>query len=274
MRIFDYHRITQVQQRAAASFADYDFLYQAVAQRLADRVKDIKRDFNNGLLVGNWQNYLQDIVPQAENAHLYQDGYQTIVIQPDNMQLTAGNYDIIINSFFLHMVDDVPGHLIQLRQALQPDGALLVAFFGGNTLHELRHCLQAAEVALTDGLSPRIMPMIGLQDAAGLLQRAGLALPVADHEPLTVTYPSLTKLLHDLRGMALTNSLLARSRKIPPRQLFTLAEKIYREKFMNTEGQLVATFELITLVGWAPAESQPKPLARGSGTVPLGKFLK
>jgi SAM-dependent methyltransferase len=192
-----------------------------------------------------------------------------VCLDPEALPLAEGQQPLIASVFSLQALNDVPGHLVQVRRALRPDGLFLATFPGGDTLQELRISLGEAELSLTGGISSRFMPLIDVRAAGGLLQRAGFALPVVDLDRITVTYGSLRDLLHDLRGMGLTNSLTARPRRTPPRALFALAEAIYRQRFTTPEGRLVATFELIHLMGWAPHATQQQPARRGSGTVPL-----
>ena len=144
--------------------------------------------------------------------------------------------------------------------------------FGGATLQELRAALAQAETTLTGGLSPRVLPMADIRDLGGLLQRAGLALPVADSRKLTVRYPDLATLIRDLRGMGETNALAARHRALPPRDLFTETERLYRQHFAD-DGYLLATFELVFLTGWAPDATQPQPLRPGSAQTRLADAL-
>jgi hypothetical protein len=158
----------------------------------------------------------------------------------------------------LHWCADLPGTLIQLRRALKPDGLLLAAMLGGSTLVELRTALFEAELTEEGGVSPRVSPTTELGDAAALLQRADFAMPVADSETITVSYPGLSALLHDLRGMGETNALVAR-RRFLSRATLTRASAIYAERFGDAEGRIPATFEILFLTGWAPHSGRAKP---------------
>jgi len=174
----------------------------------------------------------------------------------------------------LHWVADLPGALVQLRRALKPDGLLLAAMLGGQTLIELRTVLFEAELAEEGGVSPRVSPAIELGDAAALLQRGGFTLPVADSETITVSYPDLLALMCDLRGMGETNALAGRRRTFLRRGTLARAALIYAERFADAEGRIPATFEVLFLCGWAPHPSQPQPLPRGSATARLADALK
>ena len=162
----------------------------------------------------------------------------------------------------MHWAGDLPGALVQLRRALKPDGLLLAALLGGQTLVELRTAWFEAELAEEGGVSPRVSPAIELADAAALLQRAGFALPVADSETITATYTDLLGLLRDLRGMGETNALAARRRAFLRRATLARAAAIYRERFGNADGRIAATFEILFLCGWAPHPDQPRPSPR------------
>jgi hypothetical protein len=174
----------------------------------------------------------------------------------------------------LHWTADLPGALVQLRQALKPDGLLLAAMLGGQTLVELRTALFEAELAEEGGVSPRVSPAIELGDAAALLQRAGFAMPVADSETITVSYPDALALMRDLRSMGETNALAARRRNPMRRATLARAAAIYAERFSDTDGRIRASFQVLFLAGWAPHSSQPQPLPRGSATHSLAEALR
>ena len=182
-------------------------------------------------------------------------------------------HDLIVHAMCLHWANDPVGQLIQCRRTLRPDGLFLGILLGGETLSELRMALAQAETRETGGLSPRIAPMAEIRDLGALLQRAGFALPVTDLVPLTAAYRDLTHLMHDLRAMAETNALSARLRRATRRSVFRTAQTIYAAMHATPEGRLTATFELVCLTGWAPDESQPKPLRPGSAKSRLADAL-
>jgi hypothetical protein len=173
----------------------------------------------------------------------------------------------------LHWASDPVGQIIQSRRALRPDGLFLATLFGGQTLHELRAALAAAETEITAGLSPRVAPMAEIRDLGGLLQRAGLALPVADCDRLTVTYATPLHLMRELRAMGEGNALDHRLRRPTRRAVLTRAAEIYTERFALPDGRVPATFEIVHLSGWAPDASQPQPLRPGSATHRLADAL-
>jgi hypothetical protein len=181
--------------------------------------------------------------------------------------------DLVASGLSLQLVNDLPGALIQIRRALKPDGLFLGAMLGGSTLAELRTAFLVAEEEIEGGVSPRVAPFADVRDLGALLQRAGFALPVADSDIVTVTYPDPLALMRDLRAMAASNALTAR-RKVPLRRA-TLARAIavYRARFGLSDGRVPATFEIVTLTGWAPHESQQKPLTPGSARTRLADAL-
>jgi NADH dehydrogenase [ubiquinone] 1 alpha subcomplex assembly factor 5 len=168
------------------------------------------------------------------------------------------SFDLVASSLMLHWAGDLPGALVQLRRILKPDGLLLAALLGGQTLVELRTALFEAELEVEGGVSPRVSPTIELGDAAALLQRAGFAMPVADSETITVTYANALALMRDLRGMGETNALSAR-RRFLRRATLARASAIYAERFGDAGGRIPATFEVLFLTGWAPHPSQKSP---------------
>lgn len=183
------------------------------------------------------------------------------------------SFDLAVSALALHMVNDLPGALIQIRRSLRPDGLFLGALLGGGSLAELRQALAMAEAEVTCGASPRVAPFADVRDMGGLLQRAGFALPVADSEPLTVRYADLFALAADLRAMGATNTLALRLRRPAKRQILLRAADIYAERFSDQDGRVRATFEVIFLSGWAPHEIQQKPLPPGSAQMRLADVL-
>lgn len=236
------------------------FLQQAARDELQDRVKMVNKPFHSAAVVTGF--------PQIWA------GQDAMFIPDDDLlELRQGAHDLVMHSLGLHWANDPVGQLIQCRRALQPDGLMLVASLGGQTLHELRACLAEAEIALTGGLSPRVAPMAELRDLGALLQRAGLALPVADSVPLTVQYRDMWHLMRDLRAMGEGNALSARLRRPTGRALFNRAADVYAATYPGDTGGITATFELIVLTGWAPDASQPQPLRPGSATARLADAL-
>ncbi|WP_299888250.1 class I SAM-dependent methyltransferase [uncultured Ruegeria sp.] len=238
------------------------FLHRAAVDEVQDRLSMINRTFTAPAIVTPFRQIWQNVLPDAN-----------IIPDDETLALTPGTHDLVIHAMALHWANDPVGQLIQCNRALRPDGLLLVVCLGGETLHQLRAALGQAEIAVTGGLSPRIAPMAELRDLGSLLQRAGLALPVADAAALTAEYKDLHHLMRDLRAMGETNVLSHRLRRPTKRQIFDQAQKAYSEHFATPEDRLPATFELICLTGWSPDESQPKPLRPGSAQMRLAEAL-
>lgn len=195
-----------------------------------------------------------------------QGGMEALPLAPESI-------DLAVSLLSMHEMNDLPGLMIQTRQALRPDGLFLAAFAGSGTLAELREALLAAETELSGGASPRVLPFADVRDAGALLQRAGFALPVADIETVTVRYDTMFDLIRDLRAMGATNVLAERSRRPATRRLFGRAAEIYAERFSDPDGRVRATFSLVWVLGWAPHPSQQKPLKPGSARISLKDVL-
>ena len=189
------------------------------------------------------------------------------------LDLEPGGYDLVVHALALHWADDPVGQLVQCRRALAPDGLLVAMLLGGETLSELRTALAQAEAETSGGASPRVAPMADVRDWGALLSRAGLSLPVADSDRLRATYPDALALMRDLRAMGEGNALAARHRRIPPRTLFARAAALYAARHPAKGGRVEATFEIVTLTGWAPHPDQPRALRPGSATARLSEAL-
>jgi SAM-dependent methyltransferase len=266
-------------RRAGRGFAEAAFLHKRSAADLAERLEAIPRRFERVLVLGSPGIIRQEFAarPDVSNrlgALVEADvSGAAIEVDHDRLPFADGQFDLIVSPLFLHWANDLPGALTQLRQALRPDGLLLASLFGTETLHELRHALLAADTAFAGGAGPRVAPFADMRDAAHLLQRAGLALPASDRDVVTVRYRNFLALLYDLRAMGETAPLIDRSPRALSRRTIAHAEAIYCERYADVEGRLVATFEIVTLTGWAPHESQQKPLKPGSAAQRLADAL-
>jgi len=189
------------------------------------------------------------------------------------LPFAAGSLDLVVSALALQFVNDLPGVLIQIRRALKPDGLLLAALIGGDSLTELRSAFAAAEVEVEGGISPRVAPFADIRELGGLLQRAGFALPVVDSERVAVRYDSALALMRDLRRMGATNILVERQRRPLKRATLARMAEIYAERFSDPDGRIRSTFEIIWLSGWVPHESQQKPLKPGSAAQRLADAL-
>ena len=242
--------------------ADAMFLQAAAADDVHERLIEVNRTFTAPVVVTGFPDAWSEWMPSA-----------TVIQDDETLDLEEGAHDLVIHALSLHWADDPIGQLVQCRRALKPDGLLIATSFAGQTLHELRSVLAEAEVAQTGGLSPRILPMGEIRDLGGLLQRAGFALPVADTTPLTVTYDTPIHLMRDLRAMGEGNAMDQRQRAPTQRKIFAQAMQRYVETFAMDDGRVPATFEIATLTGWAPSETQQKPLRPGSATTRLADAL-
>ncbi|MCA3714461.1 methyltransferase domain-containing protein [Phenylobacterium sp.] len=286
-RIFDRDLLRRRLDRAAPGYAGADFLKRRAAGDIVMRLEAIMRDFPRavdlGARNGAFAQALADsdaaprvgLLVEADLSGRMLSGRSGMRVQADEERLpfAAASLDLIVSSLSLHWANDVIGALVQARLALKPDGLFIGALFGGATLTELRQALTAAELELTGGAGPRVSPFADPSDAAGLLQRAGFALPVADVDRVTVRYDHPLKLMADLRRMGETSVLAERHPRPLTRRVLARALEIYARDFADPDGRLPATFEILTLTGWSPSETQQKPLRPGSAKVRLADAL-
>lgn len=198
----------------------------------------------------------------------------TPLLDPENLQLPASDYDLIVSLLDLQITNDVPGFLARIRAHLAPDGLMLLAAIGGNSLNELRAAWLTADAEISGGAYARVAPFIDVRDAGGLLQRASFALPVADIEQHVVRYASPLAMMRELRTLSATNPLADRPTKMTTKTLLATANAAYESAASDPDGRIRATLEILWLSGWAPHENQQKPLAPGSAEVSLAKVLK
>ena len=278
LHVFDRVAVRRHRDRAARTVGAVAEVLEDAADRLLDRLDDTTRRFAQALDVGGRgvvapklrARGIEVVSCDLSAAMAAANGAAAVAADEEFLPFAPASFDLIVASLSLHWVNDLPGALIQLRQALRPDGLLLASLPALGTLAELRQALTEAEAMLTGGAAPRVSPFPDLRDCAGLLQRAGFALPVADAEDITLLYADPFALLRELRAGGEANAVRLRDKRIPSRALFPAALALLPEQ----EGRIAATLRLAMLTGWAPAPSQPKPAARGSGQVSLTKVFK
>lgn len=275
MDLFD-HRIRQLRSdRIKKSLTNEetrgDFMLARAADGIVERMADIKRTFSRVAILG-----AGPFAPEgAENTHL--DGaldFPGIKLTPEEEpDFSPGGFDAVVSGMTLHRANDPVGLLTQMRLALKPDGLMIAALFGGQTLHELRASFGEAEAAIEGGMSPRVAPMAEIRDLGALLQRAGFALPVADVDRFTVEYQTPFHLMRDLRAMGETNMMTARRKAFTRRETMLKMAEIYAANYTMPSGRVGATFEIVYLTGWSPDASQQQPLRPGSAKTRLADAL-
>lgn len=280
--VFDRRLVARRRARAPAGGGEAGFLYDAVVADLAERLAPLTRRFERAVDLGSGGR-VRDLLAASGIAAatvradvLAADpraGGPDLVVDDEALPFADASVDLLVATLDLQVVNDLPGALVQIRRALKPDGLFLAAVAGADTLAELRAALIEAEASETGGAAPRVAPFADVRALTGLLQRAGFALPVGDVDRLTVRYDDLFALLRDLRGLGATSALIDRPRRPLRRGVLLRAAELYAERFADPDGRIRATVDIVSLSGWAPHESQPKPARRGSATVSLADVL-
>ncbi|CCE11147.1 conserved hypothetical protein [Bradyrhizobium sp. STM 3843] len=266
--LFDRALLAARQRRVAG--APETFLMERVVEDMADRLLAVNRRFTA----------VADIWTPGGLRAPFVEGFAkfTKLAAPDTAReelgLAPNSLDLALSALAFQFVNDLPGVLAQIRRALRPDGLLLAAMIGGDSLTELRQSFAAAEAECEGGVSPRVAPFADLRDIGGLLQRAGFALPVTDVDRVVVRYGNAFGLMQDLRRMGATNSLIERRRAPTRRTTLLRMAEIYAERFADPDGRIRATFDIIWISGWAPHESQQTPLKPGSASASLEDAVK
>ena len=281
--LFDHAQIDMNRRRALRA-GPADFLLDVVARELAERLSVIERRFERGVELHGHTGAVAraiaetgkvDIIERVESDRHFAALGEAVTVAPlETVPIAPQSANLIVSPLSLHLTNDTPGVFVQIRRALKPDGLFLAAIPGSGTLQELREVLLAAESEVTGGASPRVVPFPDVRDIGALLQRGGFALPVTDKENYTVRYDSIFPLMRDLRAMGMSNPLTGRSRRPLTRGILLRAAELYAERFRDRDGRIRATFSIIYVSGWAPHESQQKPLKPGSATMRLADALK
>ncbi|WP_312417907.1 methyltransferase domain-containing protein [Shinella sp.] len=281
--LFDHALIDTNRLRALRS-GPADFLLDIVAEEFAERLSVIDRRFEKAVELHGHTGAVAraiagtgkvDAIERVESDRLFSAAGEPVTVSAlETVPLAPQSVNLIVSPLALHLTNDTPGVFVQIRRALKPDGLFLAAIPGSGTLLELREVLLAAESEISGGASPRVIPFPDVRDVGALLQRGGFALPVTDKETYTVRYDSLFPLMKDLRAMGMANPLSGRSRRPLARGVLLRAAELYAERFSDPDGRIRATFSLIYVSGWAPHESQQKPLKPGSATMRLADALK
>jgi SAM-dependent methyltransferase len=268
--LFD-RALLRARQGRALRLGAATFLLDRVAEEVAERLHAVLREFKNAADVGTPGDQVHDVLIERVNqlARIDLPDRESEPLSP-----TSESLDLVVSALALQFVNDLPGVLAQIRRALKPDGLLLAAMIGGDTLIELRQCFAAAEAECEGGVSPRVAPFADLRDVGALLQRAGFALPVTDVDRAVVRYDSAVALMADLRRMGATNILVDRRRTPTRRATMLRMAQLYGERFADADGRIRATFDVIWLSGWAPHESQQQPLKPGTAKAGLAEAVR
>lgn len=276
--------LLRARRRRALALGPAPFLLDHVVADLTERLALVLRRFELAADIGTPSDALQRAIREkglaarviALDALADRKGREsgwTLAADEEFLPFADGTLDLAVSALSLQFVNDLPGTLSQIRRALKPDGLLLAALLGGDTLTELRQAFAAAEAEIEGGVSPRVAPFADMRELGALLQRAGFALPVTDIDRLTVRYATAFDLMHDLRSMGATNVLVERRRAPLRRATLLRMAEIYAQRFADPDGRLRATFEIVWLSGWAPHDSQQKPLRPGSARARLADAL-
>ena len=263
--LFD-RALLHVRQRRAHVQGEVTFLLDRVAEDMTDRLAAVMREFHAAADLWTPGEGLTG-PPSLQRIALDEAGAEKLPFAPESL-------DLVVSALALQFVNDLPGVLAQVRRALKPDGLLLAAMIGGDSLIELRQAFAAAEAECEGGVSPRVAPFADLRDIGALLQRAGFALPVTDVDRVVVRYANAFALMQDLRRMGAANVLIERRRTPTPRATLLRMAEIYAERFADADGRIRATFDIIWLSGWAPHASQQQPLKPGSAKASLAEAVK
>src|SRR6185437_13397877 len=266
--IFD-RKLLRARRARARKLGSETFLIDRVADELGERLSAVLRTFDRGVDLGTPTDAVRRVLAASGKVGAIAD----VIADEETLPFASGSLDLVVSALSLQFVNDLPGTLVQIRRALKPDGLFMAASVGGDTLTELREAFAQAESEIEGGASPRVAPFADLREWGALLQRAGFALPVADVDRLTVRYNSVVDLMQDLRRMGATNILTERRRRPLRRATLQRLTEIYARRFADPDGRLRATFEIIWLSGWAPHESQQKPLKPGAAAHRLADAL-
>lgn len=266
-KLIDRRALALRRARTAAS-SEPNFLLTRVAEDLGDRLAATLRPFPSAL----------DLATPGPQISAVLSGRSAVTrfgedIDPDALPADPESFDLVVSGLALQFVDDLPGLMAKVRRSLKPDGLFLAAMLGGDTLTELRQSFAEAEAEIEGGVSPRVLPFGDVRALGGLLQRTGFALPVTDVDRVTVRYPNPLALMRDLRAWGATNVLAERRRTLLRRATLFRTLEIYAERFADLDGRVRATFEIVWLSGWAPHDSQPKPLKPGAAKTRLADAL-
>lgn len=284
-RLFDRSLLARRLDRAAKGFAQASFLRDRAIEDLIHSLSGINRHFDAALEIGARDGAFRreltgspaagkiGVLIEGDLSERFTEGQPRLVMDEEQLPFGDDRLNLVVSTLALHTANDLPGVMVQIRRALKPDGLFIASLFGGETLKELRGCLMDAELEVRGGYGPRIAPFAEGPDLIDLLRRTGFNMPVVDSDRVVVSYEHPLKLMADLRAMGESNALIDRPRKGLNRAILARASELYFKRFADDEGRITATFEIITLSGWKPHESQQKPLRPGSAKMRLADAL-
>ncbi|HPD82356.1 MAG: methyltransferase domain-containing protein [Alphaproteobacteria bacterium] len=275
--VFDRNIVRHNRNRCASKLSNHSFLVDWALGQISERLKDIKRDFSSALQIGcrsHQFNFKEFGIENLYTLDIAENLNPNIQADEELLPFAPNSFDLILSPLNLHTTNDLPGTLAQIKHCLKPDGMFIAALLGGETLYELRESMNSVEMEIHGGLSPHIFPFADMPQMGSLMQRAGFNLPVIDSEKIIVTYDNALKLMEDIRNMGEGNALIERKKYFSSYNFFGRIVQDYAERYSEPDGRIKATFEVIFIAGWAPHESQQKPLRPGSAEKRLADALK
>lgn len=132
----------------------------------------------------------------------------------------------------------------ECRRVLRPGGLLLFASFGPDTLKELRAAWTAVD------RETHVHAFTDMHDLGDALLQSGLADPVMDMEPLTLTYADVGAVLRDLKGVGAHNLAAGRPATLTGKSRFARFQAAY-EQFRRADGRIPATYEVVYGHAWS-----------------------
>jgi len=242
--IFSPRRRIALRRRMRALQARPDaarYLIDDMAEDVLDRLSFLRLEPQTALVVGDYAGGLSEALSARGVAVTSADPADPF---DEERPYPGSGFDFIASLGTLDTVNDLPGALIHIRNALAEGGMMIASFAGAGSLPVLRGAMLVAD---GDRPAPRLHPQVDVRAGGQLLQRAGFADPVIDSRPLDVGFRSLDRLVADLRAQGLSNTL---ARPGPALGKAALARA--REAFAaaGENGRTVERFEILTLSGW------------------------
>lgn len=244
--LFDRNLLAKNRLRYAKGFAQHNFLHHEVANRIAENVEFLNREFESALELGARDGYLSSQIKAKKIVKTEID----LLADDEFLPFKAESFDLVLSNLNMHFINQIPQFLLQVKNILKPNGIFIASFFGEENLSELAHVLYKTENEIYGGVSPRMPPTIDIKTSAALLQKAGFADPISDFAKIEVEYADPKNLLNDLKNMAQGNILTKRSRKFFTKKFLKQTLENYQNLYQTNEGKVRATFEIITITGW------------------------
>jgi malonyl-CoA O-methyltransferase len=181
---------------------------------------------------------------QASRMDRWRGKQRFVCADAHNIPLADNSVDMVFSSLAIQWCNDLDQVFKEFRRVLKPEGLLMFATLGPDTLRELRLSWRAVDDYA------HVSAFMDMHDIGDALMRTRMADPVMDVETITLTYDDVRGLVRDLKTLGSRNAAQGRQHSLTGKQRFAAMEAAYET--YRRDGQLPASYEVAYGHAWVP----------------------